>query len=399
VGRATAKLAPVLGVGLGRYSDAVEMAERAFEAVGSSGDERVRADLASELASAHGLGGSPELALEWAETGLALAEKLDATELLAGAIGARAAALFNLGRHREAVILARGQVVLAGAANSLVEQANGLLYVSVFVLDEDPREALSAAIESAELARRAGHRHLEILNLLNAAEISILLGEWGDTRVAITELGQRELPSEQQLFLRCVEAMLTALTGDPSRAAASLEQHAERATSTEFVAARTTYLRARAVVSLTAGDLEAARREAAEAVAVDPFGINSPYALSIQARAALWLGDAERAREALSGMTGFRGRWMVAERLTTEAGLAALEGRVEEAAKSYRDSIEAWRALDCTLDLALCELDLVLLLGPDHPDATAAKEARDIFIQLGAIPFLERLNRAADARE
>jgi hypothetical protein len=40
-------------------------------------------------------------------------------------------------------------------------------------------------------------------------------------------------------------------------------------------------------------------------------------------------------------------------------------------------------------------LDLVLLLGPAHPDATAAKEARDIFTQLGAKPFLERLNRAA----
>jgi len=45
--------------------------------------------------------------------------------------------------------------------------------------------------------------------------------------------------------------------------------------------------------------------------------------------------------------------------------------------------------------LALCELDLVVLLGPDHPDATAAKEARDVFTELGAQPFLERLNRAA----
>jgi hypothetical protein len=50
--------------------------------------------------------------------------------------------------------------------------------------------------------------------------------------------------------------------------------------------------------------------------------------------------------------------------------------------------------LDCTLDLALCELDLVLLLGPDHPDVIVAKEAGDIFTQLGAKPFLERLNLA-----
>jgi len=94
-------------------------------------------------------------------------------------------------------------------------------------------------------------------------------------------------------------------------------------------------------------------------------------------------------------MGGFRGRWMAAARHTVEAGLAALEGRADDAATAYRESIDAWRALDCTLDLALCELDLVLLLGAHHPDAAAAKEARDIFTELGARPFLERLDRAS----
>ena len=45
------------------------------------------------------------------------------SELLARAIGAKSYALFNLGRQREAVILARGQVALAEAAGSLLEQA------------------------------------------------------------------------------------------------------------------------------------------------------------------------------------------------------------------------------------------------------------------------------------
>ena len=75
------------------------------------------------------------------------------------------------------------------------------------------------------------------------------------------------------------------------------------------------------------------------------------------------------------GRIDLRGRWTSVARLTTEAGLAALKGRVDELAESYRAAIEAWRALDCTLDLAMCELDLVLLLSPDVPDATATKEA------------------------
>ena len=99
------------------------------------------------------------------------------------------------------------------------------------------------------------------------------------------------------------------------------------------------------------------------------------------------------------GRIDLRGRWTSVARLTTEAGLAALKGRVDELAESYRAAIEAWRALDCTLDLAMCELDLVLLLGPDVPDATAAKGARDIFTQIGTTPFLERLDNSADTRE
>jgi len=397
VGRLTATLAPVLGVGLARFSDVMDRCERAFAAIGDGLDERVRASLASEMSSAHGLAGSSKLALEWAETALVLAEQLDDIELLAGAIGAKSNALFSLGRHREAVVLARGQVALADAGGVLREQAIGLLYLSVFVLDDDPREALSAATESAELARRAGVRGPEMTNLLNSAEISILLGELKDTRAAIDELRQRDLPPEHVVFLDCVEAMYKALVGNPTEGSALLELHVEHIAATELIVGRTTYLRARSLVSLAAGDLETARREAADAVAADPLGINSTYALMFQARAALWLRNAAAARQALSAMKGFRGRWMAAARLTTEAGLAALDGRVDESAESYRSAMEAWRALDCTLDLAMCELDLVLLLGPDVPDAAAAKEARDIFTQIGATPFLERLNQAAGA--
>ena len=79
---------------------------------------------------------------------------------------------------------------------------------------------------------------------------------------------------------------------------------------------------------------------------------------------------------------------------TLEAGIAALEGRLDEAAERYGAALDAWRALDDTLSLALCELDLVTLLGAAHPAAVAGKEAEDIFTQLGAVPFLERLAAA-----
>ncbi len=391
-GRATVGLASVL-LYTSRYSEEIELCVRVFHAVGDDGDENVRAKLACALARAHSSAGSYGHALEWSETALVLAERLDDIELLTEAIGARAIALFNLGRQREAVILARGGVALAEAAGSLLEKALGWTMLSFCISGDDPREALSAWFEGAEWARRAGHRGLEVGNLLNGAELSFFLGEWSDTRAAITELRQRDLPSEQRAFLSCNEGLLMALTGNPAEAS-TLFVHADRWAATEMVAGRATYLKARALVDLAAGDLEAARRESAEAVSADPTGVNSPSSLAIQARACLWLRDVEGVQEALTAMKAFRGRHVAAARLTAEAGLAALDGRVEEAAESYRKAIEAWRALQCTLDLALCELDLVLLLGPDYPDATAVKEARDNFTQLGAKPFLERLNLA-----
>ena len=44
------------------------------------------------------------------------------------------------------------------------------------------------------------------------------------------------------------------------------------------------------MVSLAAGDLEAARRAAADAVSADPLGINAPHALAIAGARCLLAG-------------------------------------------------------------------------------------------------------------
>lgn len=114
-------------------------------------------------------------------------------------------------------------------------------------------------------------------------------------------------------------------------------------------------------------------------------------------RTALWLGDAARAREALVDMGGFRGRWMAAMRLTAEAGLAALEGRQDEAATAYTRALAAWRALNSPLDLAWCALDRAVLRGSSVTPGDEDDEAREIFTRIGATPFLARLDRAGAA--
>ena len=395
-GRSTARLAQVLGTGLERRADAIARVEQVLAELGASGSEPARAELATVLAELLSSTGASEQALAWAETACTLAEHLDDTELLGRAIGAKSGVLFRVGRHREAVMLARGRVALAETGGSLVEHAEAGLSLSVFVGDDDIREAIRLALEAAELARRAGARSLETVNLLNAAESATDLGQWDDARAALSALRQRDLAPSRQTQLELCEAVQAAYSGDTVRAFELLETTAD-ADESEDMTARANNQRARAEVHLAADDLEGAHRHASAALASEPSGINSPKALSVQMRAALWLRDVGRTREALVGMQGSRGRWMHAVRLTAEAGLASLEERGDEATTAYERALDAWRALDSPLDLAMCGVDRAMLRGSAPAPGGEDDEAREILTRIGATPFLARLDRAEAA--
>jgi hypothetical protein len=96
-------------------------------------------------------------------------------------------------------------------------------------------------------------------------------------------------------------------------------------------------------------------------------------------------------------MQAFRGRWMAAMRLSAEAGIAALEGRYDGAAEAYARAFEAWRALDSPLDLAMCGLDRAVARGAGIPSGSDDDETREIFMRIGAVPLLARLDHAVEA--
>ena len=395
-GRATAWLAPSLER-LGRIAEAIERAEGAFAALGDvegPDADDARARLAQRLSWASRRRGEPAGGLEWAEQALTLAERLDDQGLLAEALGARGASLYALGRHREALALMAVELELAVAVGSLRGQASAKNHESIAVIDDDLRRALEASLEAAELARRAGDREGELTGLLNAAESAIHVGEWETARRVLSELGERRLPERQRDVWRWNVALVEGLSGNPAQALVSLAATAATIEADEHVDARTTYHKARALVHLAAGNVDQAFADAAAVVALDPAGTNSAQALGIQAHAALWAEDLAGAQAALSGMEQFRGRWMRAARRTTEAGVAALEGRVSEAVTAYGEAAAAWRALRTPFDFALCGLDAAFLLQEaDRPhDLVAA--AREELSVMGAAPFLA----LADAR-
>jgi class 3 adenylate cyclase/tetratricopeptide (TPR) repeat protein len=395
VGLATAKLANSMIFG-DRREDAIAMALRAYDEVGEAGSLNVRANMAQSIATGLHYGSSFDEALRWTELSLDLAEQLDDATVFARALGARSLALFNAGRHREAVILARGMVSLSEEIGSLRDQAFATLGLSLYALPDDPRDTVRSALKSAELSRRAGLRGMEENNLLNAAETGICLGLWAEARASIAERSTHIVRAESHAWIDNLSAMLLAGTGEIEAARELLAPYASDSAGT-MVAQQTTMLHGMAQVEYAAGEFERALDLVRQSVTMDPMGINSGVAIALWARAAIWLRDIDELREAHAASLRVRGRWIAAVRGEIDAALAALEGRIPEAADLYGLAIEAWRALECNLDLTLTEVELVHLLGSDHPASVAGKEAKDFLEHIGAVPLLARLEADLDS--
>jgi hypothetical protein len=124
---------------------------------------------------------------------------------------------------------------------------------------------------------------------------------------------------------------------------------------------------------------------------------NAPFALPRAGKAAILAGDATGAREALDSLTlnGTRGRVIDIERETIEAGIAALEGRTDDAVARYRAALSTWGEMRLPWDQAWAAWAAVASLGTDVPEARAwGAAARSILAQLGAAPLVERLDVA-----
>ncbi len=343
-GRATADLYEVLRP-QDRRAEAAERMERALEALGDA-DEDVAARLCAKLAQALRATGAVEAAIPLAERALTIAERLHLTDVMIEALDAKGGAYFNLGRHREATILGRGELELADEIGSLRYRSWALMAIGIGSLEEDPAGALRAILESAETARRAGDRAGEMHGLTNAAEGAIELGSWEEAEEALHRLEGRELGTENELAREFCEILLQAHRGDVAAARRRLDGIAPRIEAAEQLAMHTWFGRESALVHLLGGDPAPAFEAAIEAVELEPSGVNAHYAAREAARAAVWLRDPDRLRRALEAMAPLRGRWIDAVRRTAEAGLAALEGRREDALAGYERALGEWRALD-----------------------------------------------------
>ncbi|MGH2357577.1 MAG: ATP-binding protein, partial [Candidatus Limnocylindria bacterium] len=393
-GRATADaLIGTVLINASQMATAIEVLTSALGELGDDVADEVKAGLLSNLSRALFRNEEAQRAIEVADRALVIAERLNLDEIIAEALINKGSALSYLGRRREAVALMGAALSLSQAGGFIQAELRARNNLATVEFEDAPRLAGEMVRAALELSRRVGIRGMSHFLVFSSAAYGYSEGDdWTGLLTLIDEeLAAARTPADESRLLG-VSSFVRASRGEPTAEAVSrLEQLDLQVNDSQLAAGLDL---ARGERGLWEGDLAASHDafvRAADASTVET------YSLPMAARAALWMGDVERARAVAARLEAapFSGRVAQVELIAVRAGIAALEGREAEAIEGYREALRQRRALELHFDTARTALDYVLLVGPNAPGAReAAEEARAVFERLGARPYLNRLQEA-----
>jgi ATP/maltotriose-dependent transcriptional regulator MalT len=225
------------------------------------------------------------------------------------------------------------------------------------------------------------------MNLTGELLPMVLLGRWDDAvrRFAESEqLGQAGGAVTESMLLDVVEVLCARGEVD---AAEDLVSRLVSGEASDDPQTRVTYLVARVHVLVARGALDAARSAADAALessrTIGPMSTNFKLALEMQVEVAVAGGNADALRPLLEQVDalppGHRTAWLRAIRARMAAHLGE-PGELEVAETILRD-------LDMRFRLAVVLLERFEKTG----DEASRAEARDLFEELGAVAWLDRV--------
>lgn len=378
----------------GHPSQAVARLERALaELEGDDADENVAAATA-QLGRFLVLNAQLESAAPHLERALELAEALRLPEVFCQALTSKSLLYVNRNRLLEARIL------LEAALEQAVEQdlhgaAPRALNNLGVVLESGDRygEALALGDRGLELAHRVGDRVWEALLVSGFVSSLVMLGRWDEALERPASLEGLAAGEIEVLGLLTPLVFVHCERGDLAGARARLEHPLLR--DAEDLQVRTGTSIAEARILRAEGRLGEALAAAESALgARRELGITYlmvKLALVEALEAAFELGDVDRVQELLSGIDslrpGERPPLLEAQAQRFHAKLTGDEAGFSEAAALLR-------ALSLNFYLAVTLLEHGELTG----DVSLRAEAREIFEDLRATPWLERVDAVAAKR-
>ncbi len=377
-----------------RHQPALALLSEASKRFASLGDDPNLVRLNGQLARAYFLTDQLKKAIEVGDGVLESAERLSIADVVADTLVTRGSALVDLGRRYEGVgAIETGQRIAASLniTETVVRALNNLAAVQN---GGDPHAALAAAREGIALCNKLGMRETHLLD--NAVFAAKRTGDW-DWAVELVEpfLSQEDDPLGQTIALSGL-VDLRVSRGEPVD---DLMVALEGISGSDRDKVQPTMItRARAWIAWVAGDYQKSREGYENVAAL--YSQSLFESLLWRARAALAVRRVDQATEDLARFDelSLRGRSIETDRATVAAGIAALEGRTDEALSAYREALRSWREMQLVWDEAVCAIEMAELLDPAEPEvADAIESAREILTRLRARPFLERLERAVAA--
>ncbi len=371
-------------------ADVIDQARR------SSRDEVVLAELAERRARIAFLVGDYARARDEAELALSIADPNRLYEVISGAAMTKAIALYHDDRLTEGGAMMTLGLQVALDADLTEHALRGYYNLADFQLASgSSSEALALLDRGLELARERGHRAWERRLLAQSAGVNAFCGAWDDALVLIdttTAGGVDDVAEEAALRV----PLIASARGDAPGVKTWLARPDE---PTEWQEIALMEITARAVAVRAVGRLD----EAAKLL----VSILPRLARFATVSIALYLGDvidtlleAEETGplEELATQLGIHRIAIIeAQRQRCRGLLHRRDGELVDAEVALSQSVELLRSAANPYALATTLLDRGLLLvdlGRSTEATAALREARALFEDLRATPWIERTDRA-----
>ncbi|PWU18133.1 MAG: hypothetical protein C5B48_15120 [Candidatus Rokuibacteriota bacterium] len=389
--RADARLAD-LDFAEGHPPRAVERLVPALETLEAGGSDEDVAVLAAQLGRFLIFTGDHAVAVPHLERALSLAEELGLTETFVEALNSKSVLMVRQHRRRESRILVRGAlaVALEHDLHTAALRAYNNLSANLWFADEW-REQVSTIERSLELARRVGHRLWEATFLAGSIGVLAVLGRWDEALARAVE-AEELAPAEFQRALLLYAVPIHCYRGAIEPARELLERYADVGGS-ENLDLSSGYAVFEALVLGAEGRSEEASKKVEVVLRSHLESVGHPAWLlfnCFEAVASSEQPDAIRALQAaVDGLGVGRPPALRAQEARFRARLPEHDAESELAAAE-----DAFRRLEAQFHVAATQLEHAeWLIGQGRMDEARPllAEARKIFEQLRAKPWLERL--------
>jgi len=255
--------------------------------------------------------------------------------------------------------------------------------------DIDPRASLAWTRDGMAMARRLGQLGFAPYHVSNASA-AIRTGEWAWFRSAAKELAEEIRDPATRTWMEVSAQWLDPWLGhDIGDRSQEVIRDAEAAGDPQATVNGLGW----------AMDVAFVREDFATAVVhgrriLEHTGFATADTRSTVGRMALYDGDLDLARSVAASLEPPLGGATDADLASLRAGIAAAEGRIDEALAGYRSALAIYRDIGLRGDIALTGLDMAALIGPREAAVrVAAAEALEIFTELEAAPLVARLER------